>query len=203
MILCYFCKLSLERLLHRSEHRCLKFQRSVERHPYNNCCRVMRSLGPLDKDCWDILSKGGYNLRHLNPVMSIVDGVPPNRCCCCSQNWVDKAWNTQLYLRKKDVNATEIIWIDGHLPGTTKAANPKIFFNPVIPRIKGKKRSNLSLKSFKMISIGINIFLILCLTKVRKGKIKLHRFSTSFTQAHLEMVLSYPQWHRAHQKFHQ
>lgn len=46
----------------------------------------------------------------------------------------------------------------------TNAPNPKIFFKPVNPRMNGKNKSNFNLKSFKMINIGMNIFLSLCLT---------------------------------------
>lgn len=58
------------------------------------------------------------------------------------------------YEKRGVVNAIATIYFDWHLPGTTKAANPKIFFNPVMPRMKGRKRSNFSLNSFKMMSIA-------------------------------------------------
>jgi hypothetical protein len=54
------------------------------------------------------------------------------------------------------------------LPGMARAPSERIFFNPVKPKMNGRKRSNFNLKSFKMMSIGMNIFLILCLTAKNK-----------------------------------
>lgn len=51
------------------------------------------------------------------------------------------------------------------LPGNTKATNPKTFFNPVMPRTKGKNNKSFNLNSFRISSIGINIFFKRCLSK--------------------------------------
>lgn len=68
----------------------------------------------------------------------------------------------------------------------SKAPNPKIFFIPVIPRIKGKNKSNFNLKSFKIINIGMNIFLSLCLT-VKKNVKELKSLS-QFGMCHVKFL---------------
>ena len=82
-------KLNLEHLRRSVRHR-LTIQQSVARHPYSNYCKVMQSWDLHDMGCLDILNKEGCSLLPLNPVTSIEDDDPPNKCCCYSRNWVDK-----------------------------------------------------------------------------------------------------------------
>lgn len=54
-----------------------------------------------------------------------------------------------------------------------------------MPKMNGKKRRSFNLKSFKMISIGMNIFLILCLTE------RLKREEIDFILSYWVMQLTY------------
>lgn len=187
---------------HRQIWRHRSTQYRAMRHLDSNCYMDRQSSGLGDKDLMDISSIEG-SWRCLSLGTSIEEYGLPSRYGCWNLTKVDRAWSIQWRLRQKNWKRLETYskLTYRYLPGITNAANPRIFFNPVIPKMNGKKRRSFSLKSFKMISIGMNIFLILCLTgnwrEYYKVDLLLRKLIT-YKAAELSCL----QWHRAHRKSH-
>jgi hypothetical protein len=166
---CYFCRLNLENHLRNGlRHLMTNLNR---KHHGNSCYRELKSLGLDDKDysmsIWSKVDSSLPRCLHLNIVEYLIHA---SKCDCQILTRVYTVSNSQLCLKERKTSCGNRM-DDGfifHSPGITKAANPRIFFKPVIPRMKGKNSNSFNLKSFRMTSIGMNIFLILCLTVGRK-----------------------------------
>jgi hypothetical protein len=151
---CYFCRLNLESHLRNGpRHLTTNLNR---KHHGSSCCKELKSLVLDDKDySTSISSKVGSSLlrcQHLNIEEYLIRA---SKCDCQILTWVYKVSNNQLCLKERKASCRNRR-DDGftfHSPGITKAANPRIFFKPVIPRMKGRNNKSFNLKSFR-ITVG-------------------------------------------------